>query len=155
MQFFQIILPILLIHIPAVPTPQNCTRLDTLHWILGEWRIESDKNITIEKWVKLSPKTYEGVAQTFSKEDDKITFVEALRIVEMTDEVFYIAKVAHNAFPISFKLIDCSAVTAVFENTEHDFPKKIFYKLEDDGRLLNVTVSNEERQFTIEYKRLK
>ena len=150
---FKILLSILVIIIPTVASTQNCTSLDTINWILGEWQHENEKILATEIWIKLSPNTYDGIAQTLSKKEDKITFVEALRIVEMTDEVFYVAKVSHNEYPISFKLIDCSDSTAVFENNTHDFPKKIFYQLSDGGRSLSVTVSNEKLHFNVEYKK--
>lgn len=136
---------------PALTLGGDCSNLKSITWILGQWQQDSENSITTETWTKLSPNTFDGISQILSKKDDKITFVETLRIVEMSKEVFYIAKVSHNAFPVSFKLTECSDSMAVFENADHDFPKKLVYKIEDDGRHLNVTVSNEERQFTVEY----
>jgi hypothetical protein len=148
------LLSIIVVILPIVALSQNCTNLDTLHRIIGKWQQDGDKNITTETWTKLSSNTYDGIAQARSKKDDKITFVETLRLVEMSDDVFYLAKVSHNEFPISFKLTQCSDSTAIFENKIHDFPKKIFYRLSDKGQKLDVTVSNEERQFTVNLRKL-
>ena len=148
-------LPIIVIILPVVAFTQNCTTLDTLNWMLGEWQQDGEKSVTTETWTQLSAGTYEGLGLTRSKSEDKITFVEALRLIEMTNEVFYLAKVSHNAFPIAFKLIKCSVSMAVFENTTHDFPQKIVYQVTNDGRSLAVTVSNNERQFTVEYKKIE
>jgi hypothetical protein len=151
MNLFIKFLTILVIILPAVASGQTCTSLDTLHWILGSWQQEDGKNITTETWTKVSPQTYEGSAQTLSKTDDKLTFFESLRLVEMAGGLFYLAKVSHNEFPVPFKLTECSERRAVFVNQTHDFPKKIDYQLSPDGRILTVHVSNEERQFTVEY----
>ena len=145
---------ILVIIPPAVASAQNYTNLDTLRWILEEWQLDDGKKITTETWIKLSPTTYDGIGQTVIKNDNKITFTESLRIIEMSGEVFYLAKVSHNEFPISFKLTECSNNRAVFENATHDFPQKIVYQLSEDGLILNVTVSNEERQFMVEYLKI-
>jgi len=144
-----------LIILPVVDYSQDCTKLETIKWILGQWQNESEKSVTIESWTKLSANTIDGKTLTYSKKDSVIMFMETLRLVEMSNHVFYIAKVSENEFPVSFKLTICSDSTAVFENRGHDFPKKLFYKLEDNGQTLNIHVSNEERQFTVEYTRLK
>jgi hypothetical protein len=145
------LLTLLVIIIPAVASSQNCTSLDTLHWMLGKWQEEDSKKTTIEIWTKVSSQTFDGSAQTLSKKDDKVTFYESLRLVGMAGGLFYLAKVSHNEFPVPFKLTECSERKAVFENPTHDFPKKIVYQLSPDGRILTVGVSNEERQFTVEY----
>jgi len=145
----------LVILIPAVASAQSYSNLDTLHWMLGEWQQDDGKKITTEIWTKLSPNTYEGIGQTVLKSEGKITFLESLRLIEMSGEVFYLAKVSHNEFPISFKLMECLNNNAVFENPTHDFPKKIIYNLSKDGLALNVTVSSDERQFTVEYTKFE
>lgn len=147
----KIFLLVLVIIIPLVASAQNYTNLDTLHWILGGWQQDDGKKVTTEVWTKLSPSTYEGLGQTVLKSDNKITFIESLRIIEMSVDVFYLAKVSHNEFPVSFKLIECSDNSAVFINAIHDFPKKIVYNLSENGKILTVTVGNNERQFTVEF----
>ena len=140
--------------IPAIILAQDCSNLNVLDWVLGEWQMESEKLVTTESWTKLSENTFDGKTQTISKKDGKVTFVETLRLVEMSGQIYYIAKVSHNEYPIPFELTECSDSTAVFVNRDHDFPKKLFYKLLDNGQMLNITVSNDERHFIIEYKRL-
>ena len=142
---------VLLIIIPAFASAQSYTNLDTLHWMLGQWQQDDGKKVTTEIWTNLSPTTFDGVGQTVLKSENKISFLESLRIIEMSGEIFYLAKVSHNEFPISFKLMECSNNAAVFENPAHDFPKKIVYNLSENGNFLTVTVSNNERQFTVEY----
>jgi hypothetical protein len=93
--------------IPNIVFAQDCSNLEPLHWILGTWQQENEKSLTTESWKKLSLNTFDGSTITRSKADNKITFMETLRIVEMSDEVFYLAKVSHNEYPIAFKLTEC------------------------------------------------
>jgi hypothetical protein len=144
---------LLCISIPSMILAQDCANLNTIEWILGEWQKENDKSVTTETWIKLSENTIDGKTITHSKKDSAITFIETLRLVEMSDHVFYIAKVSENDFPVLFKLTICSDSIAVFENPNHDFPTKFVYKLLDNGQVLNIEVSNDDRQFTIEYKK--
>lgn len=65
---------------------------------------------------------------------------ETLRLVEMSGEVFYIAKVPQNELPTAFKLTKCGQNFFVFENPLHDFPKKITYSFEGSSKM-NVRVS--------------
>ena len=143
----------ILLTISTVVYSQNCADLDSLYWIVGEWQSESDKSITTETWVKLSQNTYDRISRTVSKKENQTAFVETLRLLEMSAEIFFLVKVSHNEYPIPFKLTECSDRTAVFENDKHDFPKKIYYQLLDEGQRLHVTVSNEQRQFTVEFER--
>jgi hypothetical protein len=149
----KLFVPIFILLIPAGIFAQSYTSADSLKWVLGKWQQVNEKSITTESWIKLSSNTFDGSTKTRSKADNKITFEETLRIVEMSGEVFYIAKVSHNELPIAFKLTSCSDSTAVFENTNHDFPKKIVYKLSKDKEILNITVGSEEREFTVVYKK--
>ncbi|WDE01330.1 DUF6265 family protein [Thalassomonas actiniarum] len=69
----------------------------------------------------------------------------------MSNHVFYLAKVRHNKLAVPFKLTRCSKRSAVFENPEHDFPKKLHYQLQSENKL-TVTVSNgQDKSFTINY----
>lgn len=143
-----ILLPLFLMFFISI----NAQGIDKLNWLTGKWISEDEKNITIEKWEKISRKTIEGKGITNSKKEKKLINSESLRIVEMSGKIFYIAKVSHNSLPIAFKLIECSKNYALFENPDHDFPKSIEYKLINDNRLI-VKVSNEKREFQIKFQK--
>ena len=68
------------------PAP-GCESLDTLFWLIGEWA--SADGSSGETWSKASASTFEGAGQVGTE--------ESLRLVEMSGEVFYLAKVGHNA----------------------------------------------------------
>ena len=131
---------------------KDVSSLESIEWMLGEWRAESETRIITEKWIKASSITFEGSGQTQSKLDQNITDSEALRLVALAGDIFYIAKVSHNDFPIAFRLVSNSDHIALFENKGHDFPQQIYYKLIDKNHL-HVTVSNLERAFDIQFTR--
>jgi hypothetical protein len=126
--------------------------LSSLECILGEWISDGDTKSTKEIWIKTSPNTFEGTGTVFDQTTKTTTIVETLRLVMMSDEIFYIAKVSHNEYPIAFKLTSYENSTAVFENRTHDFPKKIVYKLTNKNKM-TVTVGDGEKSFTVEFER--
>ena len=63
--------------------------------------------------------------------DDEVVNYETLRLVAMSDGVFYIAKVTHNDLPVPFRLTQCSEGVAVFENPAHDAPRRLIYRVLD------------------------
>ena len=59
---------------------------------------------------------------------------EYLRIVERADGIFYIAQPGGRP-ATEFKLTTFDGSVAVFENPQHDFPKRIIYRKNADGSL--------------------
>ncbi len=121
---------------------QTCNSLADLAIFEGSWQEEKPGQKTIENWKIVSKNSIEGTGAVYNGSGHKISF-ESLRIVRMSDEVFYIAKVAQNDFPTSFKLIKCGHNKFEFENSNHDFPKRITY-LSNTPEQLFVTVSGKD-----------
>jgi len=59
----------------------------------------------------------------------KMTAFEFLRIVESDAGIHYISKPSQNKEESAFKLVKSSANEVVFENSTHDFPQRIIYRL--------------------------
>ena len=102
--------------------------------------------------------SWEGYGETASNgesaADRSVLEREALRLVNMGDEIFYLAKVAHNALPVAFKLVDCGDDWAVFENPDHDFPRRLEYRIAGNG--MDVHVSDglaDGKGFTLRFTR--
>lgn len=126
--------------------------LDDLIWLLGEWVAENRDNTVVEKWRAVSDSTFEGYGFTLQSEDGKMISHESLRLVAMSGETFYLAKVGHNKMPIPFRLAECKKSLARFENPQHDFPTSITYRLVALDTL-SVKVGNGEKQFEILFRR--
>ena len=81
--------------------------------------------------------------------------VETLRLLEMSGEIFYVAKVSDNEFPTAFKLTECNTSRFVFENTKHNFPKKLIYDFRTQNNLLVSVTGDTNEGFEINLARIK
>ncbi len=124
----------------------TCSSLTPLNWLIGEWQTDKSASFVNEIWQKVSDDTFEGQGKTNSSS-------ESLRLVQMADEVFYLAKVSHNPLPIAFKLNHCKNKQFVFENMQHDFPNKIEYRQISSNALQVIVSGKAEKSFTIQLYR--
>jgi hypothetical protein len=108
--------------------------LDRLRWLEGTWKRDGAGGATYEAWQVLSAQTFEGRSWREGPEGQRQA-LESLRLCEMDGEVFYLAKVPHNAYPVPFELTTLEDGRAVFENPDHDFPRRIGYERQPDGGL--------------------
>lgn len=127
-----VILSLIIIFFAANTMSQNLNDMEKLLWIMDKWRSADDGKISIEEWVKVSDKLYKGFSGTYV--DGREVFREELKIDLTTDGIFYVADVPHNPAPVKFRLTSVTDTSAVFENPEHDFPKKISY-VNESGNL--------------------
>jgi hypothetical protein len=72
----------------------------------------------------------------------------------MSGQLYYIAKVAHNALPVAFALTECGDSHAVFENPEHDFPTRIAYRLGEAGEMTVGVTGADGKGFEIHFEAL-
>lgn len=105
----------------------GCT-LSQLHWLEGEWQARQGQSTVVERWQKTSANTFEGEGQTLSAAG-QLQQQESLRLVDMQQDIFYLAKVKHNPLPVAFKLEECAPERLTFVNPAHDFPKQLVYQL--------------------------
>lgn len=71
-------------------------------------------------------------------------------------QIFYVAKPSGQSEAV-FKLVRASATEVVFENPDHDFPQRISYVLQPDGRLLAAiegTRNGQTRRVEFPYRRV-
>jgi ketosteroid isomerase-like protein len=146
---------VLLVHsgCAAVAGAAECGSLASLHWLQGEWVAEGAKSTWRETWTEIDAKTWSGRGVETSKSDPGQQGTEELRLVEMGGSVFYLAKVTHNELPVPFRLVECGDGRLVFANPAHDFPRRLDYERQPDGRL-HVRVSDgADKGFTLDFAR--
>jgi hypothetical protein len=112
-----------------------------LHWLAGRWESTNNKpgQSGSETWSAASAGKMLGLGATLKGKDT--VFVERSTLEIKGDDIFYIAQVTGNAKPIPFKLTSITDDSFVCENPEHDFPKKITYKL--NGNRIYATISGD------------
>lgn len=119
--------------------------------LAGSWKVEGRE--TYERWER------DGSAlkgKGFRVRDGIETVTETLEIREIDGAVVYVATVAgqNNGAAVKFKLIESAADRLVFENQEHDFPKRIAYQR--SGEELTASVSGSEgKGFTMKFRLIK
>lgn len=120
--------------------------------LVGEWISEEPGRKVTESWSRVSAETLEGIGQTIDTVRNSRAFIETLRLVLMSGDVFYIAKVTHNQLPVAFRMTESTSDSILFENPEHDFPKKIAYVFIDMDHM-RVLVSNDDQAFELVFAR--
>ena len=121
---------ILILFITNMAESQEKSPMQKLLWIVDSWvSPEGSDSRSYEEWKVTGDNLYEGSSKTIK--DGVVTFSESLKIENTPDGIYYVADVPHNPAPVKFLLTGVSDTSAVFENPEHDFPKKITYLLED------------------------
>ena len=117
------------------------TDLLQLEWLTGSWNRTNAKSgrSGVEIWQKKS--AVEFVGKGINLKGTDTVFVEKLKIIIKEGAVFYVADVPQNKEPVLFKATSLSTSSVVFENPQHDFPKKIAYAW--DGKKLKATISGD------------
>lgn len=117
--------------------------IDELAWIAGDWELEGGGSTTEERWIEPRGGAMLGVSRTVA--GGKMVFFEFLRIETRKDELFYVAQPG-GAKPTPFKLVELKDQRAVFENKEHDFPKRILYSKTKDGLDARIEGDGSEKE---------
>lgn len=107
----------------------NYAALEKANWFLGKWENKTTEGTFSEEWKTENDSVLVG-ASYFINEKDTL-FAETVRLEQQKNDLFYIVSVPNQneEKPVAFKLTSSTTDFLVFENPEHDFPKKITYKL--------------------------
>jgi hypothetical protein len=107
-------------------------KLDQLAWMAGAWQGPDGDAQVEEHWIAPKGGTMLGVNRTVS--GGRTVEFEFLRIEQQGDSLVYLASPGGRpATP--FKLVESGEARAVFENPNHDFPRRVSYRLNADGSL--------------------
>ena len=109
--------------------------LDRLSWLEGEWQRDTRRGVAIERWRRVPGVGLVGGAAVIPNGANTEIPSEALLLVTMGADTFYIARPAENPYPIAFRLVSLTDDTAVLENPTHDFPQRIIYRLISDDAM--------------------
>jgi len=95
-----------------------------------------------------------GMSRTVAGE--KTVEFEYLRIEQRADGIYYVAHPKARCPGTDFKLTRATATEAVFENPQHDFPKRIIYrKTGDDSLTATIDAGEGTKAMTFLYRRIK
>lgn len=119
-------------------TPSNATAnpaISDLNWLAGDWQTSlGGRSQTDEHWTQAAGGSMMGLSRTVA--GGQVYEFEYLRIEQRSSGIFYVAHPKARCPGTDFKLTRLTATEAVFENPEHDFPKRIIYRKAADGSLV-------------------
>ena len=132
---------------------ENPTLAD-LSWISGDWQTAPGARRQIEEhWTTVAGGSMMGMSRTVA--GDKTVEFEYLRIEQRAEGIFYVAHPQARCPGTDFKLTSASATEAIFENPQHDFPKRIIYRKTDDGLTASIDAGEGSKGMSFVYKRMK
>ena len=123
-----------------------------LTWIIGEWNRTNMKpgRTSTETWIQKSPTEMVGWGITLKGSDT--VAIEKFKLVVKDHDIFYVADVPENKGPVYFKLISVTDDGFACENPDHDFPKKIAYKKQDDTLVATISGDGKSMDFAFQRK---
>lgn len=130
------------------------TTLADISWISGDWQTAPGGRAQIEEhWTNAAGATMMGMSRTVAGE--KTVEFEYLRIEQRADGIYYVAHPKARCPGTDFKLTRASATEAVFENPQHDFPKRIIYRKGEDSLTATIDGGEGTKSMSYAFKRIK
>ena len=138
--------------------PTQTTSLAEISWITGDWQtapaMSGGRAQIEEHWTSVAGGTMMGMSRTVAGE--KTVEFEYLRIEQRADGIYYVAHPKARCPGTDFKLTKASATEAVFENPQHDFPKRIIYrKSADDSLTASIDGGEGTKAMSFAFRRMK
>jgi len=128
---------LLLIWMALAPMASGA-ELGDLDWLAGHWTRAREGGLMHESWQPPQNGVMRGNSwMTRDGSDAEIPF-ESLCLLQLGDDVYFVAHPRENAYPTAFRMIESGESRAVFENTAHDFPQRILYERADDELLAAI-----------------
>ena len=116
--------------LPAFVNEQKDNKaFNRLYPLQGKWIMRTGKGFIGEEWIKINDDYLQNRGYMIKGKDTIIT--ERVALTNTKEGIFYTSTVEdqNNKQPIAFRLTAADDNTFVFENQQHDFPKRIVYKL--------------------------
>ena len=119
--------------------------LAEVEFLIGTWKMDGKESF--EKWTKKDNRLL-GKSYKFINEQEKVS--ETLEIKKQGDQLVYTATVfdQNEAKGVTFILKSTKDKNHSFENPNHDFPKKIQYKIVNPNKLLVSVLGEGDKGFS-------
>ena len=125
-----------------------------LAWLSGCWQQDGAESGSIEIWLAPAGGTLLGVSRTVKA--DKTVAYEFMRIGALADGKLAFTAKPSNQTEATFPVIRIGKQEIVFENKEHDFPQRIFYRSAAPGKLsARIEGTREGKERGIDYPMTK
>ncbi|MBL8350136.1 MAG: hypothetical protein JNL87_07445 [Burkholderiaceae bacterium] len=117
----------------SAPQARGLHSVRTLHWLAGCWHSEIDEPGSGEQWMAPAGGTMLGAARMLK--GGRVVQAEFLQVRETATGTLVYSTHPPGQPGRSFVATEIGATVAVFENPGPDFPQRVIYRLQPDGRL--------------------
>lgn len=113
------------------------SKLDKIEWVLGFWEMVSPEGKVTESWIRTNDSVYSGIGKYTDTAGQTLT-TEEISIVLRDGKLLYIPLVSsqNDGQPVIFSEVTFSDTMVAFENNNHDFPQRIVYVKQGEGKML-------------------
>jgi len=107
----------------------DATTFKRLYALEGTWKMITKRGAVCEEWKKINADHLQNRGYRVTGNDTVIN--ERVALTNTENGIFYTSTVEdqNNQQPVAFKLSSAKGNTFVFENPDHDYPKRIVYQL--------------------------
>lgn len=155
------ILLLLLVTFLSINSCQKDYSTKEVDWLIGTWENKTEEGTFTETWYKTKNETKEGLKydrleakSTFIKNGDTL-FQEEVILFKIDKWIYSVMVSKQNEEKATlFTATSVKKNKLVFENPEHDFPKKITYKLVNQDSLYSE-ISGDGKKQGFPFKRVK
>lgn len=127
-------------------------------FLAGDWRHVADGKTTEEHWVGPVGNVMAGMGITYAAPPVGKANVEFMTIELRDDKIAFVARIDGQP-PTVFPLKESDNGYAVFENTGHDFPQRVIYRIGGDNfdqleARIEGTIDGKEQSVEWRYRRI-
>lgn len=139
------------------PDSNNSAVFKQLTALEGTWKMETKNGAIIEKWEKVNNTYLQSTGYYINGNDTVIT--ETVSLKNTPQGIFYTSTVTdqNNRQPVAFRFTKKQKNLFIFENSLHDFPKRIMYRFVAKDALqatIDDGVPGTSRKKVFNYKRI-
>jgi hypothetical protein len=121
------------------------------NWLVGEWTAQRPSGTIKEVWHQGNANTLKGMSYLKQKGKDS-TLLETMEFVKKGKEYNFMVTGADNADQVIFTLTRQTDSSFMVVNMNHDFPKRISYRLiQKDSMFATIDDGNDSTQMKEEY----
>lgn len=125
-----VLLPFIAVSGFTINPAEQGISVKSFHWLQGSWQMQTRRGTITEKWAISNDSTLAGTSMMTRADGTEIP-LEKIELSHRNGHYYYIPTVKNQngEQPVEFKITSHSEKGFVAENPQHDFPKRISYKL--------------------------
>lgn len=120
--------------VSLISASASAVEVESLAWLAGCWQPEKGDAGSVEHWLAPAGGTMFGVSRTVK--NGKTVEFEFMQLRTNAEGKLVFIALPSGQKEATFVASDVSESAVTFENPAHDFPQKVIYRLQPEGRLV-------------------